>query len=307
MSTPNAAGERRRGRVVCHLGKGLAVEDATGRIVLCHTRRRLGDAAVGDEVNWESCDGDQGRVLEILPRRSTLVRPAYGGRVRIVAANLDRVYVVVAPEPEPDWLLADQILAICEHRGIDAAVIVNKIDLLSDSTAMDDQVRDYAAAGYGVFHISTRTGTGLDRLKAVLHEGCGMLSGQSGVGKSSLTNALLPDMNLRVGEISARSGLGRHTTTSATLYHLPEGGELIDSPGVAVFGLAEMAPNELAHAYRDFQPHLGKCRFNDCRHVRDKGCAVREAVESHGLSETRYGRYLKLLGRLESTPEFAGG
>jgi ribosome biogenesis GTPase len=298
--------EVRKGRVVCHLGKGLAVEDEAGRIVLCHTRRRLGDAAVGDHVRWEPCEGDQGRVLEILPRRSSLVRPAYGGRVRIVASNLDRVFVVLAPEPEPDWLLADQILAVCECRHIAAALVLNKTDLAGVS-ALDGALRDYEAAGYEVFRISTRTGEGLDALKSVLHSGCGMLSGQSGVGKSSLTNALLPERNLRVGELSAHSGLGRHTTTSATLYHLPEGGELIDSPGVAVFGLAEIAPAELAQAYRDFRPYLGKCRFNDCRHVKDKGCAVREAAEAGTLSSARYERYLKLLDRIGSAVEFSGG
>ncbi|UZR30994.1 ribosome small subunit-dependent GTPase A [Methylococcus mesophilus] len=296
----------REGRVVCHLGKGLAVEDGNGHIVLCHTRRRLGDAAVGDHVLWEPCEGEQGRVLEILPRRSSLVRPAYGGRVRIVAANLDRVCVVLAPEPEPDWLLADQILAVCERRSIGALLVLNKTDL-PGAPALDEALRDYESAGYDVFRISTRAGAGLDTLKQVLHTGCSMLSGQSGVGKSSLTNALLPDRNLRVGELSAHSGLGRHTTTSATLYHLPEGGELIDSPGVAVFGLAEMAPAELAQAYRDFRPYLGKCRFNDCRHVKDKGCAVREAVEAGTLSSARYERYLKLLDRLGSAVEFSGG
>ncbi|MDD2769109.1 MAG: ribosome small subunit-dependent GTPase A [Methylococcus sp.] len=297
--------EVREGRVVCHLGKGLAVEDENGHIVLCHTRRRLGDAAVGDRVRWEPCEGEQGRVLEILPRRSSLVRPAYGGRVRIVAANLDRVYVVLAPEPEPDWLLADQILAVCEHRGIAAALILNKTDL-PGSSALDDALYDYASAGYEIFRISTRSGAGIETMKALLHDGCSMLSGQSGVGKSSLTNALLPDRNLRVGELSAHSGLGRHTTTSATLYRLPDGGELIDSPGVAVFGLAEISPAELAQAYRDFQPYLGKCRFNDCRHVKDKGCAVREAAESLNLSASRYERYLKLLERLGSAAEFSG-
>ncbi|MDF9393487.1 MULTISPECIES: ribosome small subunit-dependent GTPase A [Methylococcus] len=295
----------RQGRVVCHLGKGLAVADETGRIVLCHTRRRLGDAAVGDRVTWEPCEGDQGRVLEILPRRSSLVRPAHGGRIRVVAANLDRVFVVLAPEPEPDWLLADQILAVCECRHITAALILNKIDLEGVS-ALEGALRDYQAAGYDVFRISTRSGAGLDALQSVLHTGCSMLSGQSGVGKSSLTNALLPDRNLRIGELSAHSGLGRHTTTSATLYPLPGGGELIDSPGVAVFGLAEVDPAELAQAYRDFHPHLGKCRFNDCRHTKDKGCAVREAVEAGMLSPARYERYLKLLERA-GTAEFSGG
>ena len=125
-----------------------------------------------------------------------------------------------------------------------------------------------------------------------------MFAGQSGVGKSSLTNTILPDKNLRTNEISERSGLGRHTTTAATLYHLPKGGELIDSPGVAVFGLAEIKGHDLAWGYREFQPHIGHCRFNDCRHIHDKGCAVREAVATGEIATARQKRYLKLLDKL---------
>lgn len=287
------------GLVVSHLGQGLAVEAAGGRIVLCQTRRRLGDVAVGDRVLWTpSEDGRQGRVEEVLPRRSVLVRPAYGGKTRVVAANLDRVFVVIAPAPEPDWLLVDQYLAVCEHRGIPAEIVYNKIDLAEDEARALAALADYARAGYPAHAVSARGGRGLDELRRALGGHCSMLAGQSGVGKSSLTNALLPDKGLRVGEISERSGLGRHTTTAATLYHLPEGGDLIDSPGVAVFGLAEIKGQDLALAYREFQPRIPECRFNDCRHVSDKGCAVREAVEREDIAPARYRRYLKLLEKL---------
>ena len=285
-----------QGLVISHLGKGLAVETETGRLILCHTRRRLGDAAVGDRVMWTPCDGDQGRVEEILPRRSVLTRPGHAGKLRYVAANLDRLLVVLAPLPEPDWLLVDQYLAVCELRGIQAELIFNKIDLPAENLA---PIHSYAQIGYRTYRICAHSGAGLDDLKQALQGHCSMLAGQSGVGKSSLTNALLPNRAaLRVGELSDRSGMGRHTTTAATLYHLPSGGDLIDSPGVAVFGLAEISGQDLAWGYREFKPHIPQCQFNDCRHINDKGCAVRQALESGEIAADRYARYLKLREKL---------
>ncbi len=296
---PSSSVSLLEGRVVSHLGQGLAVESPDGQIILCQTRRRLGDVAVGDKVMWApSEDGEQGRVEQVLPRSSALIRPAYAGKTRVVAANLDRVFVVISPSPEPDWLLVDQYLAVCEFRQIPAEIVYNKIDLAESEAQSLAALADYARIGYPAHPVSARSGRGVAELKQALHGHCSMLAGQSGVGKSSLTNALLPDKNLRVGEISERSGLGRHTTTAATLYRLPEGGELIDSPGVAVFGLAGINGQDLARSYREFQPLIAQCRFNDCRHINDKGCAVREAVESGEIALARHQRYLKLLEKL---------
>jgi ribosome biogenesis GTPase len=287
------------GLVICHLGQGLAVESADGKIILCQTRRRLGDVAVGDRILWApSEDGLQGRVEEVLLRSSVLIRPAYAGKTRVVAANLDRVFVVISPFPEPDWLLVDQYLAVCEFRAIPAEIIYNKIDLAVDEDHALAELDDYVRIGYPVHPVSARSGRGIESLQRALHEHCSMFAGQSGVGKSSLTNTIMPDKNLRTNAISERSGLGRHTTTAATLYHLPKGGELIDSPGVAVFGLAEIKGHDLAWGYREFQPHIGHCRFNDCRHIHDKGCAVREALATGEIATARHQRYLKLLEKL---------
>jgi ribosome biogenesis GTPase len=313
MKKPGGAGTEhphasplRQGLIVSHLGQGLAVENSAGDILLCHTKRRLGDAAVGDRVLWEEVEGNQGRVMEILPRRSLLTRPGYGGKLRLVAANLDQVVVVVAPEPEPDWLLVDQYLAACQHRELGAGILVNKIDRVADRTGIRAMLADYEAIGYPCFLVSAKAGEGLPELRAELSQRCSMLAGQSGVGKSSLTNALLPDKELRTNELSEKAGLGRHTTTAATLYHLPDGGDLIDSPGVAVFGLAEMAAQDLAAGYREFRPLLHECRFNDCRHTGDKGCAVRAAVDDGRISAARYQRFLKLLDkmRLNAPPQY---
>jgi ribosome biogenesis GTPase len=216
-----------------------------------------------------------------------------------VAANLDQVLVVTATGPEPDWLLVDQYLAACEHRHLGAVLVLNKIDQAEDRERLRSMLADYEAIGYPILLVSAKTGEGLADLRTRLVGQCSMLAGQSGVGKSSLTNALLPDKQLRTRALSEKAGLGRHTTTTATLYHLPDGGDLIDSPGVAVFGLAEMTLGDLAAGYREFQAWLAACRFRDCRHVNDKGCAVREAVETGQISGARYQRYLKLLEKLQ--------
>lgn len=286
------------GLVVAHVGQGLAVELAAGEVAICHTRRKLGGVAVGDRVLYESLAEGEARVAKVLPRRSLLTRPAYGGKVRPVAANLDRVLVVMAFEPEPDWLLVDQYLAAAEHRGIDAALIVNKIDAAKGRADIQETIAHYGAIGYKSVFVSAKTGAGLDELRAMLKDCCSMLVGQSGVGKSSITNFLLPERQLKTRELSEKAGLGRHTTTTATLYHLPGGGDLIDSPGVAVFGLAEMSAAELAGSFREFQAVFGQCRFNDCSHGADQGCAIREAVEDGRIGKDRYRRFLKLVEKM---------
>lgn len=288
----------REGLVIAHLGQGLAVEESPGEILLCHTRRRLGFATVGDRVLWEPYEGNQGRVVEILPRRSVLTRPGHNETIRPVAANLDQTFVVVAPEPEPDYLLLDQYLAACEHRDISAKIIFNKADLLASRQVADDVLSDYRRIDYSYFVISVKKGEGLAELREELIDRCSMLVGQSGVGKSSLTNALLPDKQLLTRSLSEKTSLGRHTTTTATLYHLPDGGDLIDSPGVSIFGLAEMSIRDLAAGFREFRPWILRCQFNDCRHINDKGCAVRGAAEAGMLPYARYERYLKLIEKL---------
>lgn len=280
------------GLVISHLGQGIAVESG-GKIVLCQTRRRLETAAVGDRVLWQPCAPDQGRIEEIQPRRSLLTRPSRNDKIRPVAANIDTVYVVFAVEPFCDFLLIDQYLAVCENRNIDAALIFNKTDL-GQSTALAQELNDYQALGYPVYRVSAVDRSGLEALKHAMKHQTSILTGQSGVGKSSLTNALIPDKDLKTCALSETSGHGRHTTTAATLYHLPEGGDLIDSPGVAVFGLANLSEQELAYGFREFQPLLDDCQFNDCRHVKDKGCAVRSAAENGEISMNRYQRFLKL-------------
>lgn len=280
------------GLVVSHLGKGFAVETAE-RTVLCQALRKLDSIVVGDRVLISHSGPEQGRIEQLLPRRSVLQRPARGTGSRPVAANLDTIFVVLAVEPECDLLLLDQYLAVCESSNINAALVCNKIDL-PGAAQTETRLAYYESLGYRLFRVSVSEGNGMPLLKAALCGQNSLFAGQSGVGKSSLTKSFLPGRELKVGSLSAASGHGRHTTTAATLYHLPDGGNLIDSPGVAIFGLAGLSAAQLAWGFREFQSFIGQCRFNDCRHVNDKDCAVRGAVESGQIPAERYQRYLKL-------------
>ncbi len=288
-----------QGLVIANLGKGIAVEH-DNEIVLCQSLRKLDTIVVGDQVLFTYVAHEQGRIEKRLPRRSVLQRPSRNGKTRPVAANLDNVYVVFAPEPYCDFLLIDQYLAICESRNLQAVLVFNKQDL-NVNPKLEEQLEDYKQLGYDLHRVSAKQGAGIEGLQQALQNHVSIFTGQSGVGKSSLTNALIPDKGLKTNTVSATTKHGRHTTTAATLYHLPTGGDLIDSPGVAIFGLAELTENELAFGYREFQPLLEQCRFHNCRHVKDKGCAIRAAVDAGEVSSARYARFLKLREKMPST------
>jgi len=288
--------ELSEGLVVAHLGKGIAVEVGE-QILLCQALRKLDTVVVGDRVLVSISTADQGRVEELLPRRSVLERPSRNDQSRPVAANIDTIFIVLAAEPECDFLLLDQYLAICENCNIEAALIFNKVDMPCPESVAQE-LQGYKSLGYKLYKVSAMQNIGIADLEAVLCKQTSMFSGQSGVGKSSLTKAFLPEKLLKINSVSKTTRHGRHTTTAATLYHLPKGGHLIDSPGVAIFGLAGLSEAQLAWGYREFQPYIGKCRFNDCKHVNDKDCAVRQAVENAEISANRYRRYLKLRDKM---------
>ncbi len=287
------------GLVIAHLGQGIAVE-YDQKIILCQTLRRLDTIAVGDKVLWSLSSSDQGRIEEILPRRSLLERPSRNGKTRPVAANIDTVFIVFAVEPNCDFLLIDQYLAVCENRNIDVALVLNKTDL-PQTAIIEKELLDYKKLGYPLYRVSALGSSNIDELKNVLKGQVSMLAGQSGVGKSSLTNAIIPDKDIKTNTVSATTKHGRHTTTATTLYHLTDGGYLIDSPGVAIFGLAGLSEHQLAYGYREFQTYIDNCQFNDCRHLKDKGCAVVAAVDNGDISKTRYDRFLKLREKMPVT------
>ncbi len=288
--------EPMEGLVIAHVGQGIVVEHEK-KMILCQPLRRLETVTVGDKVLWSLSAPDQGRIESILPRRSLLARPTRNNKIRPVAANIDTVFVVIAVEPYCDFLLIDQYLAVCENNEINAALILNKTDLPIPEQ-LENELQIYQNLGYPIHRVSTLIENGLAELKSALHNQVSLLTGQSGVGKSSITNLIVPDRNLKTNTLSETTKHGRHTTTAATLYHIDTGGDLIDSPGVAIFGLADLNRQQLAQGYREFQPFSDVCQFNDCSHDQDKGCAVRGAAEDGKIAMTRYQRFLKLTQKM---------
>lgn len=291
------------GRVVVRHGANLAVESNEGLILHCLSRQNIGHPVCGDRVVWQRTADGQGVVTAIQPRLTLLSRPDYNGHDKPLAANLTRLLILVAPQPEPSGYLVDQYLVAAETIGVEAMLIVNKIDLLDPAqrATFEEGFAHYPAIGYPLFWISLRDAATLQPLIAHLAGQTSILVGQSGVGKSSLVKALLPDREIQIGRLSQATGLGRHTTSAATCYRLLGGGELIDSPGVRSFRLGAIGREALQAGFRELRPYLGRCRFADCRHGLEPDCAIRAAVAGGLIAPQRLASFRHLLAELERT------
>jgi ribosome biogenesis GTPase len=296
---------RTHGIVLRGTGGVWQVRTDTGETLPASLRGRLKQAeseklAVGDDVILERGERDDAwTIVEILPRRAKLARRAPGGGPgeRVVAANLDQVVVVFAiAEPEPHVRMLDRFLVIAEANELPSRVVVNKIELAGDARARFAQ---YETIGYPVHYTSVKRGDGLPALKEALRGRVSALTGPSGVGKSSLLNAMFPGLNLRVGEISRSVMKGRHTTVGADLHPLPESGYVVDTPGLREVGVWGLDARELDRCFPEMRPLLEQCRFTDCTHRVEPGCAVRAGVEGGEVSRDRYESYLKLRSELE--------
>lgn len=281
------------GLVVVRHGANLAVEDALGRVYHCLARRNIGHPVCGDRVVWQSTADGQGVVTAIQPRQSVLSRPDYAGRDKPLAANLSRIVILIAPEPDPSGYLVDQYLVAAELVGVEAFIVANKMDLLEGPAAEAFRTRfaQYPAIGYPTLWTSLRQPETLVSLTAALAGETSILVGQSGVGKSSLVKALLPDRDIQIGRLSKATGLGRHTTSAATCYRLPGGGFLIDSPGVRSFRLGAIDRDTLQWGFRELRSHLGHCRFADCRHEQEPDCAIRRAEAAGQIAPQRLANF----------------
>lgn len=253
--------------------------------------------SVGDLVELEAVEDDT-RITALFPRESALTRHGVARRrEQVIVANVDQVAVVVAArDPAPDLLMVDRLLALAELSGVAGLLVVNKTDL----DDVPEELRAYERIGYDVLASSAVDGDGLSEFEDRLAGRISVLSGQSGVGKSSLLNALMPGLDLRVGEVSEKKARGRHTTVASTLYRFPRGGYVADTPGLQYLALWEIDPAELEVGFREIHAASEACRFNDCRHRTEPGCAVREAVEGGDISERRYRSYLGLLEEAEA-------
>lgn len=293
-------GPEQKGLVITHFGQQLDIEalegEHAGRVFRCFQRSNLEPLVSGDEVAWQPGE-PLGVVVANMPRRSVLRRPSTFGDIRPVAANIDTVLIVIAPLPEPHGNLVDRYLVAAELTGLVPVVLLNKTDLVNNDNrkALDTLLDRYQRIGYQVLRVSGRTGDGLPALHERLKRHTSIFVGQSGVGKSALLNSLMPGVNTLEGALSEGVDKGRHTTTAARLFHFPEGGNLIDSPGIREFGLWHISPAELIEGFCEFRPFLGHCRFRDCKHQQEPGCRILAAVEAGDIDPERLASYRQIL------------
>ncbi len=296
-------GPAQQGIVISRFGKHADIEAQDGSLHRCNLRRTLGSLVTGDRVVWrDSRDpsvGISGIVEAVHPRDSVLTRPDLYDGVKPIAANMDQIVIVSAILPELSLNIIDRYLVACENVEVEPLIVLNKIDLL-DSEArawVDKMMAIYTRIGYRVIMVSSQSREGMTELEAALTDRISIFAGQSGVGKSSLLNALLPPEHAQilVNNVSDNSGLGQHTTTAARMYHFQHGGQVIDSPGVREFGLWHLEPEQITQGFVEFRDYLGNCKFRDCTHDTDPGCAIREAVEQGKIAGERFENYHHIL------------
>ena len=287
--------------VLVSYGSQGVVLSADGERRRCKFRRKVGRPFCGDRVMVARADETSLVVESVLPRKNYFVRTDERQRQNIIAANLDQVLIVVATRPLPSRDLMERYLLAVHSLGIEPLIVYNKTDLViapgetANGAQVLEHMPDYEALGYTVIRTSCKNATGISGLRSVLKDKVSILVGQSGVGKSSLINQLIPDLQIQTGKLSDATGKGTHTTTSTIMYQLTGGGYLVDSPGVWEYGIWKLENNELSAGFIEFEPWLGQCRFNNCAHVSEPDCAIKQAVSEGQIRDWRYQSYLRLM------------
>jgi len=297
------------------LRDGIVIQARSGRhrvqdgeeTVTCNVRGRLKKErlftdliATGDRVRWRLTRPGLGVIEEVLERETKLSRlrpgPGHTPFEHVIVANPDQaVFIFAVREPQPRLRMLDRLLVIAENNDLPAVICANKVDLLDEPGQARELFGVYEEIGYPLLYTSAQTGQGIDALRARLVGRLSVLSGPSGVGKSSLLNAVQPDLGLAVREISEATGKGRHTTVGVRLWPLDDGGYVADTPGLREAGLWDIEPEELAWHFVEMRPYLADCHFSSCTHSHEPECAVQAAVEAGEISEVRYDSYCRLL------------
>jgi len=309
--------DEHQGLVIQHYGKTLDIEDQDSHIIFrCTIRQNLGNIVCGDKVIWQKIhlkDNQQttqnktifdGIVLAVMERESLLARPDPYGKKKAIAANIDQILIITSPIPLLNKRLIDRYLVAAEVNRIKPVIVLNKIDLLAD-IELDDIKKDleiYHQLDYQMIYTSANLANGLHDLKVILSNKNSILVGQSGVGKSSLVNLLLPKAQARTATISDATGKGKHTTSAAMLYHLEqsgvEGGCLIDSPGIREFGLWDVSKDEVEYGFKEIHAYSDKCRFRNCKHINEPQCAILEAIDNNKINLERFESFRQIVDSL---------
>ncbi|MDE5628066.1 MAG: ribosome small subunit-dependent GTPase A [Muribaculaceae bacterium] len=302
------------GTIIRNTGSSYIARTPQGEEIRCMVKgnfrikgiRTTNPVAVGDVVELSDCGSDGvAFITSVLPRRNYIIRRAsnLSKASHIIAANIDcALLVITLSHPTTSLTFIDRFLATSEAYNIPAVLAINKCDLLDepeDHELLEAVMHLYNSLGYPCVPVSAKTGEGLDALREILRDKVTLFSGNSGVGKSTLINALIPGLDLRTAEISAVHDTGMHTTTFSEMFTMPEGGEIIDTPGVRGFGVVEFEREQVGHYFPEIFRFSTDCRFGNCTHTHEPGCAVREAVDNFQIASSRYTSYLSILEETE--------
>ena len=298
-------------RVISHHGRQLYAETENFKKIKCKIRQNLGDIACGDYVlvqqtlkvsdqitsDKQLADNAQYVVTAVKERSNLLVKTGFAGAIKPVAANIGQLVIVTSLKPKPNPYLIDRYLTAAENLPAKALIIINKIDLVDDKTkkTVEDLTTLYQKIGYRVISASIKQDIGLDEISDALSNTTSILVGLSGVGKSSIVKAILPEEEIRIAETSAATGEGKHTTTVSALYHLEGNGIIIDSPGVRDFTPINNSLDEISRGFIDVRQFSGACKFSNCSHQNEPGCALKQAIADNKLEPQRFANYLRLV------------
>ena len=301
-----------RGTIISHFGATLDVEDdESERIVRCVMRQNIDTVVCGDKIVWQQLSNIteeervQGVITALEPRKTVLARPDFTGQMKPVAANIDQMLIVTSPVPELNEGLIDRYLVAAELSHIQPILLLNKIDTLSveQREILENRLKIYQDIGYHIIYTSAKSLHGMDTLLKQLEAQVSVFVGQSGVGKSSIINALLPDADIKEGEVSLATNKGTHTTSVSRLYHIKtdtiKRASLIDSPGVREFGLWAIKKNDVIHGFVELHKETQNCHFRDCKHLNEPDCGLLKAVEENKVSENRLDSYHRIVDSVE--------